>query len=168
MLCTAVGRKATARPAGWEPSGLTSTCTGGCEHTSAYRGSTSGSQTPRSLEDDNPLGRNGIRATPRGAVVSGLWATPRGAVVSAWRNGLRAAPRGAVVSARRNDLRVALSLHSQPPATVRGMYSASCSRPACIHAGFCIACVQPTAIVCMHSASCYRPRQRSVSSYAGK
>ena len=63
---------------------------------------------------------------------------------------------------------IAFTASCLPPATVRGMHSASCSRPACIHAGSCIACIQRTALVCMHSASCYRPRQRSVSSYAGK
>ena len=136
-----------------------------------------GAQTARSLEDDNLLGLNGLRATLWGAVVSGLRATPRGAVVS----GLRATPRGAVMSARLNGLRAALSLHSQPPAyllqpseaciqppalimhafmqvpasqppALMCMHSASCSRPACIHAGSCIACIQPTALV-LHAFS---------------
>jgi len=163
------------------------------EPTSAYRGSTTpsgavvsarlsaGAQTARSLEDDNLLGLNGLRAAPRGAVVSGLRATPRGAVMSARLNGLRAAlslhsqPPAYLLQLSEACIQPpALIMHasmqvpaSQPPALIC-MQSASCSRPACIHAGVCIACIQPIAIVCMHSASCYRPRQRSVSSYAGK
>jgi hypothetical protein len=117
---------------------------------------TAGAQTARSLEDDNLLGLNGLRATLWGAVVSGLRATPRGAVVS----GLRATPRGAVMSARLNGLRAALSLHSQPPAYLLQPSEACIQPPALVLHAFMqalashafsellsSACIQPPAIV---------------------
>jgi hypothetical protein len=140
----------------------------GCDNTSAYCGITNprgaevsarltaGAQTARSLEDDNLLGLNGLRATLWGAVVSGLRATPRGAVVS----GLRATPRGAVMSARLNGLRAALSLHSQPPAYLLQPSEACIQPPALVLHAFMQAlashafsqllspaCIQPPAIV---------------------
>ncbi len=101
---------------------------------------TAGAQTARSLEDDNLLGLNGLRATLWGAVVSSLRATPRGAVVSSLRatprgavvSGLRATPRGAVMSARLNGLRAALSLHSQPPAYLLQLSEACIQPPALV------------------------------------
>jgi len=129
---------------------------------------TAGAQTARSLEDDNLLGLNGLRATLWGAVVSGLRATPRGAVVSGLRatprgavvSGLRATPRGAVMSARLNGLRAALSLHSQPPAYLLQPSEACIQPPALVLHAFMqalashafsellsSACIQPPAIV---------------------
>jgi hypothetical protein len=105
---------------------------------------TAGAQTARSLEDDNLLGLNGLRATLWGAVVSGL----------------RATPRGAVMSARLNGLRAALSLHSQPPAYLLQPSEACIQPPALVLHAFMqalashafsellsSACIQPPAIV---------------------
>ena len=116
----------------------------GCDNTSAYCGITNprgaevsarltaGAQTARSLEDDNLLGLNGLRAT--------LW--------------------GAVVSARLNGLRAALSLHSQPPAYLLQPSEACIQPPALVLHAFMQAlashafsqllspaCIQPPAIV---------------------
>ena len=114
-------------------------CRGGCDNTSAYRGST----------------------RPRGAVVSGLRATPRGAVVSARPQ------RSPATTGRRGERSVstvsegpshAFTASSILHATV--LHAFSLLLPSCMHS-----C---RLLHCMHSASCYRPRQRSVSSYAGK